>query len=67
MGAHVIKVGLNPVLIDLFKQALPENKTRLVKNAQYCGAYGAALFARGLAEKQAKKFSQSELSAQLTS
>jgi len=60
-------MNYNPVLIDLFKQALPDNKTQLVENAQYCGAYGAALFARGLAEKQAKSFSQSEISAQLTS
>ena len=55
----------NPVLIDLFQQALPDNKTHLVENAQYCGAYGAALFARGLAGKQAKSFSRSEIDAQL--
>ena len=59
-------MNYNPVLIDLFKQALPDNKTHLVENAQYCGAYGAALFARGLAEDQAKNFSQSEISAELT-
>lgn len=58
-------MNYNPVLTDLFQQALPDNKTQLVKNAQYCGAYGAALFARGLAEKQAKNFSQSEITAQL--
>lgn len=57
-------MNYNPVLIDLFKQELPDNKTRLVENAQYCGAYGAALFARGLAEKQAQNFSRSELNAQ---
>jgi predicted CoA-substrate-specific enzyme activase len=59
-------MNYNPVLIDLFEQALPDNKTQLVENAQYCGAYGAALFARGLAEKQKKNFSQSEISAELT-
>ena len=58
-------MNYHPVLIDLFEQALPENKTCLVDDAQYCGAYGAALFARGLAEKQAKTFSQSEVKAQL--
>jgi len=58
-------MNYNPVLIDLFQRELPDNETRLVDNAQYCGAYGAALFARGLDEKQAGKFSQSELSAQL--
>ena len=60
-------MNYNPVLIDLFKQALPDNKTHLVENAQYCGAYGAALFGRGLGEKQKKNFSKSEISAQLTS
>lgn len=60
-------MNYNPVLVDLFKQALPDNKTQLVENAQYCGAYGAALFARGLAEKQTKSFTQSEISAELTS
>lgn len=58
-------MNYNPVLIDLFTQALADNKLYLVENAQYCGAYGAALFARGLAEKQAKNFSQSELVASL--
>jgi len=58
-------MNYNPVLIDLFQHALPDNKTYLIENAQYCGAYGAALFALGLAEKQATKFSQSEISAQL--
>jgi len=58
-------MNYNPVLIDLFQRELPDNETRLVDNAQYCGAYGAALFARGLAEKQAEKFPQSELNVQL--
>jgi len=58
-------MNFNPVLIDLFQEKLPDNKTQLVENAQYCGAYGAALFARGLAAKQAKNFSQSEIAAQL--
>ncbi len=58
-------MNFNPVLIDLFQEKLPDNKTHLVENAQYCGAYGAALFARGLAERQAKNFSQSEIAAQL--
>ncbi len=58
-------MNYNPVLLDLFQHKLPDNKTQLVENAQYCGAYGAALFARGLADKQAKKFSQSEIDAQL--
>ena len=58
-------MNFNPVLIDLFKEKLPNHKTFIVDDAQYCGAYGAALFARGLAEKQAQNFSQSEISAQL--
>ena len=58
-------MNYNPVLLDLFQDKLPDNKTQLVENAQYCGAYGAALFARGLADKQAQKFSQSEIDAQL--
>ncbi len=58
-------MNYNPVLLDLFQDKLPDNNTRLVEDAQYCGAYGAALFARGLDSKQAKKFPQSELSARL--
>jgi len=58
-------MNFNPVLIDLFHEKLPDNKTHLLENAQYCGAYGAALFARGLASKQPKNFSQSETAAQL--
>jgi predicted CoA-substrate-specific enzyme activase len=58
-------MNYNPVLIDLFEEKLPDHKTYIVNDAQYCGAYGAALFARGLAEKQAQNFSQSEISAQL--
>jgi predicted CoA-substrate-specific enzyme activase len=42
-------MNYNPVLLDLFQQKLPDNKTQLVENAQYCGAYGAALFARDIA------------------
>jgi len=60
-------MNYNPVLLDLFQHRLPDNKTQLVENAQYCGAYGAALFARGLADTQAQKFSQSEIDAQLAS
>ncbi len=58
-------MNFNPVLIDLFEENLPDHKTYIVDDAQYCGAYGAALFARGLAEKQAQNFSRSEISAQL--
>lgn len=58
-------MNYNPVLIDLFQHALPDNKTYLVENAQYCGAYGAAIFARGVVEKQAGNFSKSEIRAQL--
>jgi len=59
-------VNFNPVLLDLFQQELPDNQTRLVDHAQYCGAYGAALFARGIAEKQAENFTQSEINARLS-
>lgn len=58
-------MNYNPVLADMFQAELPDNKTQLIENAQYCGAYGAALFARGLADKQSQKFAQSELSSQL--
>jgi len=58
-------MNYNPVLTDLFREKLPDHQTFLVEDAQYCGAYGAALFARGLTEKQTNKFSQSETSAQL--
>jgi predicted CoA-substrate-specific enzyme activase len=58
-------MNYHPVLIDLFQKALPDHTTHLVDHAQYCGAYGAALFARGLAEKQDKQFTQSEISARL--
>jgi predicted CoA-substrate-specific enzyme activase len=58
-------MNFNPVLLDLFKEKLPRNQTILIEDAQYCGAYGAALFASGLAEKQANKFSQSESKAKL--
>ena len=60
-------MNYNPVLIDLFQKELPDNKSYLIEDAQYCGAYGAALFARGLADKQSKKFSQSEITARLAS
>lgn len=60
-------MNFNPVLVDLFKEKLPDHETCLVKDAQYCGAYGAALFARGLADKQAQNFSQSEIDANLAS
>ena len=58
-------MNFNPVLLDLFRDKLPGNQTVLIDDAQYCGAYGAALYACGLAEKQAQKFSQSEISAKL--
>lgn len=58
-------MNYNPVLIDLFQKELPDHSTQLVDDAQYCGAYGAALFARGLAEKQDKQFTQSEIKARL--
>ena len=54
-------MNFNPVLLDLFKEKLPDQHTVLVEDAQYCGAYGAALYACGLAEKQTQNFSQSEL------
>jgi predicted CoA-substrate-specific enzyme activase len=54
-------MNFNPVLLDLFKEKLPDQRTVLIEDAQYCGAYGAALYARGLAEKQAQNFSQSEI------
>ena len=57
-------MNFNPVLMDLFADKLPAHQLVLVEDAQYCGAYGAALFARGLAEKQTNKFSQSEVKAQ---
>jgi predicted CoA-substrate-specific enzyme activase len=59
-------MNFNPVLLDLFKEKLPDQKTILIEDAQYCGAYGAALFASGLAEKQEKKFSQSEMDVKLS-
>ncbi len=59
-------MNYNPVLMDMFKEKLPDQRTVLVENAQYCGAYGAALFGRGLAEKQAQKFSQSEIDVKLS-
>ncbi len=58
-------MNFNPVLMDLFAAKLPDRQILLVEDAQYCGAYGAALFARGLTGKQAQKFSQSEISARL--
>ncbi len=58
-------MNFNPILIDLFDEKLPDHTTFLVEDAQYCGAYGAALFARGLAEKQAENFSQSEVNVRL--
>ena len=54
-------MNFNPVLLDMFNEKLPDQHTVLVEDAQYCGAYGAALYACGLAEKQALNFSQSEL------
>jgi len=59
-------MNFNPVLLDLFKEKLPDQHTVLIEDAQYCGAYGAALYASGLAEKQARKFSQSEIVAKLS-
>ncbi len=58
-------MNFSPVLLDLFRDKLPGKQILLVEDAQYCGAYGAALFARGLAEGQTQKFSQSEINAQL--
>ena len=58
-------MNFNPVLLDMFREKLPGNQIVLIEDAQYCGAYGAALFATGLAEKQAQKFSQSEINAKL--
>ena len=58
-------MNFNPVLLELFQEKLPNHHIVLVENAQYCGAYGAAMFAKGLAEKQARKFSQSETSVKL--
>ena len=58
-------MNFNPVLLDMFREKLPGNQTILIEDAQYCGAYGAALYASGLAEKQAQKFSQSEINAKL--
>ena len=59
-------MNFNPVLLDLFKEKLPDQHTVLIEDAQFCGAYGAALYASGLAEKQARKFSQSEIVAKLS-
>jgi predicted CoA-substrate-specific enzyme activase len=59
-------MNFNPVLLDLFKEKLPDQHTVLIEDAQYCGAYGAALYARGLAEKQAQNFSQSEINVKLS-
>ena len=59
-------MNFNPVLLDLFKEKLPDQHTVLVEDAQYCGAYGAALYACGLAEKQAQNFSQSEINVKLS-
>jgi len=56
-------MNFNPVLGDLFKEKLTDHRTILVDDAQYCGAYGAALFAIGLSEKQSGMFSQSEIKA----
>jgi predicted CoA-substrate-specific enzyme activase len=56
-------MNFNPVLLDLFREKLPDNRTILVEDAQYCGAYGAALYARKQAPRAA--FSQSEASAQV--
>lgn len=57
-------MNFNPVLLELFEEKLPDHSAVLVDDAQYCGAYGAALFARGLADKQAQEFSQSEMTAE---
>jgi len=59
-------MNFNPVLLDMFKEKLPDQYAVLIEDAQYCGAYGAALYASGLAEKQARKFSQSESGAKLS-
>jgi predicted CoA-substrate-specific enzyme activase len=58
-------MNFNPVLLDMFREKLPAKQTVLIEDAQYCGAYGAALYATGLAEKQAQNFSQSEINARL--
>ena len=57
-------MNYHPVLVDLFQDKLPDNKTHLIENAQYCGAYGAALFARNLKAEQGSEFSRSESGAQ---
>lgn len=58
-------MNYNPVLLEMFEQKLPDHRTFLVEDAQYCGAYGAALFARGQADSRAQDFSKSEITAQL--
>ena len=59
-------MNFQPVLLELFEQELPNHHAVLVEDAQYCGAYGAALYASGLAEKQARKLSQSEIGVKLS-
>ena len=59
-------MNFSPVLLEMFREKLPDQQTVLIEDAQYCGAYGAALFACGLAEKQAQKFSQSEMDVKLS-
>ena len=59
-------MNFSPVLLELFREKLPDQQIVLIEDAQYCGAYGAALFAGGLAEKQAQKFSQSEMEVNLS-
>ncbi len=59
-------MNYNPVLADLFREKLPGHRTLLVDDAQYCGAYGAALFARGLSASKEQQFTQSEIAAQTT-
>jgi len=44
-------MNYNPVLLEMFRESLPGHRGRLVDDAQFCGAYGAALYARGLEER----------------
>ncbi len=45
-------MNYNPVLLELFRARLPGHRTHLVDDAQFCGAYGAALHARNLPDRQ---------------
>jgi len=58
-------MNFNPVLQDMFQEKLPDHKTVLVEDAQFCGAYGAALHACGLRENQMVNFSGNEIRAHI--